>query len=529
MTSTQPIREGPFETTPKPNQRMRWWILGFCSILTAVSLALMPIAKIPLPPRWEFVPVVVTADVVSGCLTAFLLFGLFLQPTRRVAMLILGMSYLFSTVISVAYMLSFFPGMLFSQEIANGRLHGGIWLWQISHLAFPVLILAALLAEPRQYTGSRPRIVVTTAVAASVAAAIVASVLTAWELETLPPTVDERGRWTQLINTLTYVAAGLAMLDIIILCSRYEGRHNLYLWLKAALVAFFFEVVLGFLSEQRYTVGWYASRTLGFVGTGVLLMMFVGELQSLQTRLRSALRKLGRANRTLEQRVAERTRDLETANQNLTQALKDKNLLLKEVHHRVRNNLQAVDTLLALEAFHTPAAAKGLMDMRHRIFSLGLVHQKLMQSEEFRTIKLAEFVEELCHAFALSRDHCDPLVVVRFTHSTSNKNMNIDVEFDFAIPFGLLVAELLTKFFKHQFQSSKVGIIKVSLETAGNHRMALMVQDNGIKLPEGPGCNPIDQQIIDELVDQLDADLTINRDHGTEFRVTIPCPLRCQN
>jgi GAF domain-containing protein len=84
----------------------------------------------------------------------------------------------------------------------------------------------------------------------------------------------------------------------------------------------------------------------------------------------------------------------------LHRSLAEAETLLREVHHRVRNNPQVVDTLLALQIRQTPAAAENLRDLRYRVYCLGLVHQKLMQSADLETIRLGEFLRDLCQSLA---------------------------------------------------------------------------------------------------------------------------------
>jgi two-component sensor histidine kinase len=213
-------------------------------------------------------------------------------------------------------------------------------------------------------------------------------------------------------------------------------------------------------------------------------------------------------------------REHQESERRLQRSLAKTEILLREVHHRVRNNLQVVDTLLALQIRHTPTVAEHLRDVRCRVHCLGMVHQKLMQSANLETINLAEFLRDLCWSLAAS----DTDRQGRVTLNVTAEPRDVALKIDFAIPLGLLITELVTNAYKHAFPSDQPGTIDVSLTIIGEGKARLAVFDDGIGVPATPSPVTVGQQIIAELVDQLDGEITVAQNQGTHITVTFPYP-----
>ncbi|UEM07469.1 GAF domain-containing protein (plasmid) [Skermanella rosea] len=200
-------------------------------------------------------------------------------------------------------------------------------------------------------------------------------------------------------------------------------------------------------------------------------------------------------------------------------SLAEKETLLREVHHRVKNNLQVVDSLLALQIRHTPAIAGNLRELRFRVYSLGLVHQELTQSGDLERIKPREFLHDLARTLATHHAAPGSDLTLDVTVEPGNSAIRTDV----AIPLGLLVTELVSGAYKRAFPPDRHGVIDVSLTFTGGGKARLIVSDNGSVLPGTISPSAIGQRIITELVDQLDGDLTMDETHGTRIVVTFPC------
>ncbi|QQP93044.1 GAF domain-containing protein (plasmid) [Skermanella sp. TT6] len=200
-------------------------------------------------------------------------------------------------------------------------------------------------------------------------------------------------------------------------------------------------------------------------------------------------------------------------------SLAEKETLLREVHHRVKNNLQVVDALLALQIRHTPVIAENLRELRCRVYSLGLVHQELMQSGDLETINPGEFLRDLTRTLAIH--HAAPGSGP--TLDVAVESGNAAIRIDLAIPLGLLVTELVSDAYKHAFAPDRHGAIGVSLTFTGGGKARLIVSDDGSALPDTVSPSAIGQRIVTELVDQLDGDVAKDEAHGTRIIVTFPC------
>jgi len=214
--------------------------------------------------------------------------------------------------------------------------------------------------------------------------------------------------------------------------------------------------------------------------------------------------------------------DLETLLGERTVTLAQRDLLLREVYHRVKNNLQIVDSLLVMQRSRLtdPEAKAALAALRSRVYALGLVHHQLMGSRDFKTFDVAPFLEEL--STNLLRGGASKEVRL------SVRAMPLDVGLDFAIPLGLIVTELVTNSLKHAFPLG-VGAIDVVLERAPDGRVALIVSDDGAAVepgaPADAGRKSLGMTIVDALVNQLDGVMTVRRDHGCRSEILIAGPV----
>lgn len=214
--------------------------------------------------------------------------------------------------------------------------------------------------------------------------------------------------------------------------------------------------------------------------------------------------------------LRQKVREHQETERLLHRSLAETETLLREVHHRVRNNLQVVDTLLALQMRQTPAVAESLRDLRHRVHCLGIIHQKIMRSPDLETIDVGELVQDLCQALAtLYRSRRDD-VTLNVTVELGGASIKID----FAITLGLLITELVTS----AFTAGCRGAIDVSLTVIGEGKARLAVSDDGTGACRESPPSAMSRQIVAELVDQLDGVVTQDRRPGAGIAVTFPCP-----
>lgn len=210
-------------------------------------------------------------------------------------------------------------------------------------------------------------------------------------------------------------------------------------------------------------------------------------------------------------------------NEEIIQAqLKEKEMLLKEVHHRVKNNLQIISSLLSLQTRTLDEESKDvLMESRTRIHSMALIHEKLYQSADLTRIDLKEYIEELSKF--LYSSYGIETQRIRFELVCDG----IFIELDKAIPCGLMLNEIVSNCLKHAFPGENSGEICVFLQTEGRI-LRLLAQDNGVGIPEEVNAyngNSLGLRIIRSLVSQLRG--TLQMEHGQEnrgirYRIDIP-------
>lgn len=198
-------------------------------------------------------------------------------------------------------------------------------------------------------------------------------------------------------------------------------------------------------------------------------------------------------------------------------SLKEKELLLKEIHHRVKNNLQIIISLLKLQSKYVfdPRDLEIFNKSRSRVETMSLIHEKLYKSADISQIDignyLRELVSHLLKAYNLSNAQID------FIINADNILMTIDT----AIPCGLIVNELINNILKHAFPEGYTGKIELNLRRS-DENVILEVIDNGIGIPEAFELDKSDtlgMQLIDTLVKQLDGIIEIDRSSGTRFSI----------
>lgn len=201
----------------------------------------------------------------------------------------------------------------------------------------------------------------------------------------------------------------------------------------------------------------------------------------------------------------------------LKQSLEEKQVLLEEIHHRVKNNLAIISGLLQLQAFETEdeKTKNALNDGQLRIQSIGLVHELLYQSESFIDISFETYINKLIDTIkkTLPFDHQHIEIKVE----TGGVSMDINQ----AIPCAILINELVTNAYKHGFNDSESGAICVNLKETAD-QIILTVSDNGVGLPDDFSIvnkSSIGLSLIQTLTDQLEGTLKYSSDNGARFEV----------
>jgi len=201
-------------------------------------------------------------------------------------------------------------------------------------------------------------------------------------------------------------------------------------------------------------------------------------------------------------------------------SLREKETLLKEIHHRVKNNLQVTSSLLHLqgERISDPSARSALRDSQNRIRSMALVHELLYRSKDLSRVDLAEYVRNLTRQ--LLRSHAVPSSLVH----VDVKLVPVGLPVDIAVPCGLILNELVSNSLAHAFPDGRKGTITIELERRPEVD-ELVVHDDGIGLPADLDVRAgatLGLRLIRTLADQIDAELLVQSDSGTKVSLRIP-------
>ena len=204
----------------------------------------------------------------------------------------------------------------------------------------------------------------------------------------------------------------------------------------------------------------------------------------------------------------------------LEASLREKEVLLKEIHHRVKNNLQVVSSLLQLQAGYVEddGMRKVFEESQGRIKSMALVHEKLYQTNDLANIDFGDYVRDLVSGLAGSHGTQVPRVVI----DVQAASVTLDV--DQAIPCGLIVNELVSNCFKHAFPNGRAGRIDVALSGGGSAAIQLIVRDDGVGWPADfdPGHSPsLGLRLVHILAKQLRANLLLQNEPGVSCTLTI--------
>lgn len=221
-----------------------------------------------------------------------------------------------------------------------------------------------------------------------------------------------------------------------------------------------------------------------------------------------------------QRKTTELLGELRAKQASLSDSLKEREVLLQEVHHRVKNNLQVISSLVNMQRrqLHDDAARDALAECKARVEAIALIHEELYQTKNFASVRLAQYVNRLAHN-------------VFQTAGVSSPGLTLEVALDEvalpvgrAIPCGLVLNELITNALKHAFPERKHGVVKVELRKTGDE-VVLSVADDGVGVPEAfdPGTSAsLGMQLVGMLSKQLGGRFDIVRGQGTLLRLTFP-------
>lgn len=249
-----------------------------------------------------------------------------------------------------------------------------------------------------------------------------------------------------------------------------------------------------------------------------VLLDKASELQRINDQLLMQNQELELARGELQQAKEELEVRVQTRTHELTEALSQKNLLLKEVHHRVKNNMQVISSLLNLQANASDSeeAIKVLRESHDRVRSMALIHEQLYNSPDLGSIDFDDYADSLLEQIVASHNSDGGVRVERvIDHPT--------VSIEVGVPCGLILTELVSNALKHAFPGGRGGIIRVSLQQLDDGASQLCVQDNGIGLPADLDVEKLDSlglSLVDVLARQLQGSVRFgNNGDGARIEV----------
>lgn len=199
-------------------------------------------------------------------------------------------------------------------------------------------------------------------------------------------------------------------------------------------------------------------------------------------------------------------------------SLREKEVLLKEIHHRVKNNLQIISSLLELQAIQIQDRETKILfqESQSRVKSMALVHERIYQSDDLSSINYKEYITELADFLFYSYN----LPFVKYTIESEEVRMSIDS----AIPCGIIINELISNALKHAFPNNRHGNIVISLKK-NNKLIELAVADDGVGMKSDidiKKSKSLGLELINALVQQLQGNIVLDTSGGTKFTVSIP-------
>jgi PAS domain S-box-containing protein len=215
--------------------------------------------------------------------------------------------------------------------------------------------------------------------------------------------------------------------------------------------------------------------------------------------------------------VTERT----LADEKIRTSLREKEALLKEIHHRVKNNLQVVSSLLGLQSrvISDPTQRTMFEESQNRVYSMALLHESLYQSDNLSQINFPEYIGQLADYLFRSYGVTPDRIQLRTEFD------QIALHMDAAVPCGLIINELLSNSLKYAFPGGRCGEVRIGLHGLENSEIQLVIADNGIGLKNGVDwttTRSLGLRLVRSLAQQLSATIEVTSEMGMEVQLTFP-------
>jgi two-component sensor histidine kinase len=254
-------------------------------------------------------------------------------------------------------------------------------------------------------------------------------------------------------------------------------------------------------------------------GTQSAMLNLLEDFDQERVKTEAARLELQQANAQLWDEMEERGK----AEEQVKRSLKEKEVLLKEIHHRVKNNLQIIQSMLNLQLpqIKDEKAIALFKESQNRVYSMALIHEKLYQSESLAKIDFHEYIRSLAIYLFVSYGATARAIRSRILMD------DISLDVDTTIPCALIINELVSNSLKHAFPASRhaegTGEISISLRRDTGNRFLLTVSDNGVGLPDGieiENSDSLGLKLVNVLVKQLAGTILIGAGGGAEFTIS---------
>ena len=207
------------------------------------------------------------------------------------------------------------------------------------------------------------------------------------------------------------------------------------------------------------------------------------------------------------------------AEEYLKKSLEEKDILLREVHHRVKNNMQIISSILRMQSrnIDDPKLKDILQESQNRIHTMALIHENLYNHESLANIKFSTYIKSLSGNIA--RTYASQHANIKFEYKMDDAYLPIDT----AIPCGLIINELISNSFKYAFNGNPTGMINIYFKEMTENAYQLIVSDNGIGIPANidiTKTKSLGMKILHKLVLQIDGTLQSDFSNGTKFTIT---------
>ena len=378
-------------------------------------------------------------------------------------------------------------------------------------------ILYALLALGHYWVLPAAASSIMTPVAATTSAAffVLRWVLRSWELPV---------RWAHPLGlVIVMVCLGNSLLHLYVLDDPGQTTNQMLIVIGASYLFLSLYYVLSTIA--LVWMGWaviasYASPAAEWQHYGFALLSTTAigiVMHFVRTRTLRRLEQLRIQNERhkdeLEQRVVERTKQLQ-------RSLDEQHVLLREVHHRVKNNLQVVCSLLDLASQSESEAAVSttLVESRGRILTMALVHENLYQADELSHIDMSIYFQHMVADVFNAHGEWPQQVALQVDAE------DVQLDIDRAVPCGLVVHELVANALRHGFPNDRKGLLQIALRADDDH-IVLEVNDDGVGLPapfDLQRSTSLGMQLVRVLSRQLRGELSVKNEGGTQFVLAFP-------